>query len=182
MERKLTSQEKVAEIYRRHGVVIFIVNDCGEILTVQENEDKDTTGKRKGEIGVVCETSEKGKPWFDTVTRGLKEELGLNEVKQKSLLSLHDNSYLGETIFIEGVLARVVVLKARRPDILLQHLRPEGEVDGLGFRKPADLLGDNLRQGVRNVLTECLSDKSLNQNSSNFFPVSQAKLRSLEQG
>ena len=56
---------------------------------------------------MLCETSEDGEGWGETLVRGIKEELGVDYIYQPTLFSIgKKDGYLGETIFVEGVLAR----------------------------------------------------------------------------
>src|SRR3990170_7169621 len=133
MERIISSQENLRK-FEKYGTVIFIFNTKGELLTCRENSSRELTGKVKGELSVICETAESGEALEETTLRGIKEELGLDENGISNLLWLEPNtSYLGETIFIPGVLAGVVKFYCNDHALLheINNGRGDGEVSDI---------------------------------------------------
>lgn len=159
MENTLSSQERVAELYTKHGVVVFVFDPKGNILVMREKSEGESTGKYPGDYSVVCETTEPGEFASSTVIRGIKEELGVVEEQQADIFSINpENCYLGETVFIEGVLARVFVLHSNDSHVFTPSSEFSDEVEVVGWHTPDEISDLKLRTGVRNVLkdiTEC---------------------------
>ena len=44
--------------------------------------------ENSGDISVLCETSEDGEGWGETLVRGIKEELGVDYIYQPTLFSI----------------------------------------------------------------------------------------------
>ncbi len=155
---KLSPQEEVKELYKKIGVVVFILNSRGQILVLQENKVNPETAKVAGEFSVLCETSEGDESWSETVVRGLKEELGLGTDQIFEHFDLDpEKCFLGETLFVDGVLARLVLARYKGPDDLFFSLSGDGEVNVIGWENPENLCAFDLRVGVRKVLSECLA-------------------------
>lgn len=182
IERRLTSDGLTKLIYRKVGVVVFIANDEGEILLLQENTSKTSTGKYGGEYGVLCETSNDGEDWIRTMMRGLEEELGVNAQKANELLRIDpDNTFLGEGLFVEGVLARVCIVSWVGSKKEALKLSGDGEVKVVGWERTENLAPFNLRRGVRNILDQCLEQNLLDVEKFNFLlPLSIASLGLIE--
>ena len=159
LEKKISSDDEVIRRYRKVGVVVFVVADDGKILLLKENGSNPDTAKGQGEYGVLCETSRLHEVWTDTVMRGFSEELGLGEGKAREALAIDLNtSYLGETSFVEGVLARVLAVGWRRGKQEALQLEGDGEISVVGWESIDGLGRYNLRRGVRNVLNDCLEN------------------------
>lgn len=157
MEKVLSSSEEIRELYRKIGVVVFILNSKGQTLLLQEDKANPETGRSVGEFSVLCETSEDDELWQETVVRGLQEELGLRTDQIFDYFELNsEECFLGETLFVDGVLARVILTHYKGPDNLFFSLSGDGEVNVIGWENPENLCAFNLRVGVRKVLSECL--------------------------
>src|SRR3990167_2429566 len=156
MEKHLSSQEEIAEKYFKVGIVVFVFNNNGEVLIVQETRSNEMTGKLSEDYGTICETSEAGEGWEDTLIRSFKEELGIDPEQEDRLKVDLANCFLGENIFIDGILARVVTVfwTGDPEDLLLAE--GDGEIEVVGWEKPENLLNYPLRTGVRNISQECL--------------------------
>lgn len=162
IEKKLTPSYEIKEKYKKVGVVAFVINDDGEVLVVQENSSKVSTAKEAGECGVLCETSEGDESWMETLMRGFREELGIDGQKASELLRIDsDNNFLGEGLFVEGILARVCTVSWRGPKEEALKLSGDGEVSVVGWLRIEDLSALNLRPGVRNILNQCLEQDLL---------------------
>jgi len=153
----VSGDSELEKKYRKRGVVMLIFNPKGEILTIKENNNVDVTHKISGELGIPCETSESGEFWHETVIRGLNEELGLTVENLQSLLLFDTKgSDLGETLFVPGVLAKVVGMYCGDPERLeevIARSQKDGEVEFIGWSEIDNLVsGDNTRLGVKNVL------------------------------
>jgi hypothetical protein len=161
IERRLTSDVELKDKYTKVGVVILIFDNEGKLLTIRENQNDDGAVKKAGDLGVVCETSEPGEAWQVTVLRGIKEELGLNEVDiAKSIKMDPDQNFLGECVFVDGVLARVVAFVGDNKNIVPESAESCKEVSLVGWKSMEELLeADNLRLGVRNVLNSLIDSK-----------------------
>jgi len=160
VERCISSPQEIAERYKKVGVVIFLVNSEGKILLVQEHSENPNTGKESGTLGVICETSREGERWEETVVRGLSEELGIDPGVEKEVFMIDpEGCFLGETLFIEGVLARVIVIHWRGDDRELFSAKGDGEISIVGWERPAFLISSPLkiRRGVEKVIQECLA-------------------------
>lgn len=162
IERRITPSGEIKERYLKVGVVAFILNEKGEVLVVRENFGGEITKKNAGEFGVLSETSQEGENWQQTLMRGLQEELGLTSDKIKDSFIFNPNyCFLGETVFVEGVLARVVVIGCRGDIFTKGQVGNVGEVSVIGWERPEQLLSYPLRIGVRNVLERCLNEELL---------------------
>lgn len=181
MERRLSNQEEIGEKFPTTGVVVFIFNEDLEVLVLQENHSKIATGKELGNYGVLCETTEAGETWEETLIRGLEEELGVDQDQISSFFINPNYCFLGESMFTDGVLARVAAIfwAGNIEELLLT--KGDGEVTVIGWEKPTNLQNYNLRTGVRKVLQECLSEKIFPQDlrtlSENFIPLSLNNLK-----
>jgi hypothetical protein len=182
IEKRLTPEAIAKLSYQKIGVVVFIVNDEGEVLLLQENTSKMSTGKQSGEYGVLCETSDDGESWMETMLRGFREELGINDQKASELLKIDsDNTFLGEGLFLERVLARVCVVGWNGSKEGALRLSGDGEVKVNGWEKIDNLASFKLRRGVRNILDQCLEQNLLNLERFNFLlPLSIANLGLVE--
>jgi isopentenyldiphosphate isomerase len=155
MENIISSEEKIAELYRKHGVVVFIFDPDDNVLVTKEVTAQESTGKSVGDYGVLCETTEPGEFVATTVIRGIREELGVEEEQQETKFSIsQENGYLGETIFIEGVLARVFLLHANESYNFSPSQEFSDEVEIAGGFSLNELSVLQLRSGVRNVLDD----------------------------
>jgi len=164
VERKISSSQEIKEKYQKSGIVIFIMSQEGEILLVKENTANPTTGREIGNYGVICETSRENEDWEETVIRGIKEELGIDPEIENSYLKIDPkNCFLGESLFVDGVLARVVVAKWIGDKDDISFVKNDGEVSVVGWEKPENLLSYPLRNGVRKILGECLREGLLKE-------------------
>ena len=155
MENIISSEERIAELYRKHGVVVFIFNPNGNVLVTQETMSRESTGKSVGDYGVLCETTEPGEFVATTVVRGVSEELGVEEIQQAAMFTFNpENCYLGETMFIEGVLARVFVLHANESYDFRPNQEFSDEIEIAGWFNLQELSDLQLRPGVKNVLED----------------------------
>jgi isopentenyldiphosphate isomerase len=155
MENTLSSQERVVELYKKHGVVVFVFDPEGNVLVTREKLEGQSTGKSPGDYSVVCETTEPGEFTSSTVIRGIEEELGVVEEKQADIFSINpENCYLGESIFIEGVLARVFVLHSNGSYRFTSSSEFSDEVEVVGWHTPDEIPDLKLRTGVKNVLKD----------------------------
>lgn len=178
IERRISSFQEIMERYKKVGVVIFLVNSEGKILVVQEHSENPITGKETGTFGVVCETSREGEEWGETVIRGLAEELGIDPRVEKEVFKIDPRGcFLGESLLIEGILARVVVVHWRGNDRELLLAKGDGEVSIVGWERPESLISYPLRtrKGVKEVLQECLVEGLLRGLS----PIPEEALRPL---
>lgn len=165
MERGLTNDSELRERYRTLGVVLFIFNSDGQILTTIENQEYEETQIRPGQFSVVCESAEIGETIPQTVVRGLKEELGLSEteIEDNFFIDLHE-SFLGEIQFLEHACARVFAIYCNCDIDQLKEREKDNEIEILGWTNPEALVQNgNLREGVRNVLSVCLRHNSFSQ-------------------
>lgn len=162
MERRVTLPKEVEKQYDHSGVVAFIFDSKGRILVTREREDKETafergTPKKPDQLGVITETREPDEIWQTTIIRSFKEELGLDpkEVFGKGLLQVTNNTYIGETLFREGVLATVTQWYCPDTEALLKNVKPNPDLDVLGFFQ-IDMFekSGNIRHGVKRVLDE----------------------------
>lgn len=159
VERRITSSEEIKEKYLKVGVVVFILNKKGEVLVIRENSNSETTAKNVGEFGVLCETAQEGENWRQTLIRGLQEELDMTNDEIESCFVFNpDYCFLGESIFVEGVLARVAVVGCRDDVFLEKQVKDDAEVSVIGWRCPEELISYSLRIGVRKILQECLGE------------------------
>ncbi len=181
VERRLSTDREARERYQKVGVVVFILNELGEVLVVRENSANLDTGKRVGEYGVICETSNGGETWEETVIRGLGQELGIEPDQVSTFFRVSpDESFLGESPFVDGVLARVVAIRwVGQADFT--SFSGDGEVSIVGWEKPGNLPFYRLRAGVRKILGECLEGRVLARTGSipqeNLLPLSVDSLR-----
>lgn len=182
IEKRLTPDTTAKSLYQKVGVVVFIINNEGQVLLLQEKISKASTAKRVGEYGVLCETSEDGESWAETTMRGFREELGIDDQRASELLKVDSqNTFLGEGLFIEGVLARVCVVNWNGDRENALKLSGDGEVVVVEWMKIQKLSALNLRQGVRNILNQCLEQDLLDMNRFNFLiPLSVANLGLIE--
>lgn len=178
IEQKLTPENIIKLRYQKVGVVVFIVNDEREILLLRENTFKTSTDKHGGEYGVLCETSNNEEGWIETMMRGIKEELGIDDQRANELLKIDpDNTFLGEGLFVDGVLARVCIVSWNGPKEEALKLSGDGEVEIIGWKGIESLTSFNLRSGVRNILGQCLEQNLLDVGQFNFLlPLSIANL------
>lgn len=162
MERIVTSPKDVERKYNFSGVVVFVFDLKGRILVTREKNPKETafkngTLKKTDQLGVITETREGTEKWQTVVIRGLREELGIIPKENKGLLEVTDDTYIGETLFREGVLATVVRLHCPDTKRLLESIQPSEDLDVLGFFSIESLIkSDNIRYGVCKILNECL--------------------------
>jgi len=163
VERRLSPPEEIEEKYKKVGVVIFIFSKDGEILVVREEESSGNgVRKIKGEFGVPSETSEEGESWEETVIRGLGEEIRKAPLDKFYAVD-PEGSFLGESLFVEGVLARVVILHWRGNKNEGLSGIGDGEVTMRGWGKAEKLVEyPLLRQGVKKILRECLNNGAFN--------------------
>lgn len=180
IEKVLTPDSEVRQKYAKMGVVAFIKNPDGQVLLLQEKQTKRETGKNSGDVSVLCETSENGESWGETLVRGIKEELDVDYIHQSTLFGISNKfGYLGETIFVERVLARVAVVHFVGPVDYFAPGTDLGEVAVIGWESPNKLAEYNLRLGVRNVLNKCL-DVLEDGVTSNLWPLSIAYLHMVD--
>ena len=145
------------ESYRIFGVVHIVVGRDGLAFIFEEKSAKESTGKKAGDISVLCETAISGESIADTAKRGFQEEFGmpLDELHLKTIR-------LGGCKFIDGVYAEVLVSITDEPNILEQKAlenNGDGEVVYAGRCTINNLVqNQRLRLGVRNVLN-AFSDK-----------------------
>lgn len=142
------------------GVVVFVINQEGRVLVVQE------TGKEghQGEIGVLCETRKPGETILDNTRAALIEEMGVNINSQRAFLYIDGVSYLGRFPFPEGK-------KRIHGDVVLirfdgdgENFSPRNEVTIYGWMKPEDLAADfNLRPGVVPALEAVIESRVINK-------------------
>lgn len=178
IENTLTPLEEAFQKYKKVGVVAFIFDHESRVLVLQENNDKKETGRRIGDLSVLCETGEPGESWGETLIRGVNEELKIPPDLQREVLGVDANSYLGETLFVEHVLARVVSARFTGDTSLLDIGKNFGEVTVVGWENPNTLVNYPLRPGVKKVLSECLEKRLLEGNfDSNLWPFSLAYLK-----
>ncbi|MGB6839248.1 MAG: NUDIX domain-containing protein [Microgenomates group bacterium] len=171
VKRKVSTEAEIAEIKEKYskvgkvGVVVFICDLNGEVLVVKEKLSNPDTGKEVGSYAVLCETSESEEGWNETVMRGSKEELGIDIYQSDKLFKIDPkHCLLGESLFVEGVLARVAIIYYTRGKETLLSLVPEsGEVVVAGWERPRELLSYPLRLGVRKILEECLQEGLLDR-------------------
>ncbi|HUS60447.1 MAG TPA: NUDIX hydrolase [Nevskiaceae bacterium] len=169
VERRITPVEEIKEKYVRVGTVVFILNENGELLVIRENFGSKITGKNPGDFGVLCETTEEGEEWKQTLMRGLREELAVTDEEiEKCFVFNPDCCFLGESIFVEGVLVRVTVIGCRN-DIFLGREVSNNEVSIIGWEQPEKLISYPLRIGVRKILQECLDEGLLERNTKSFL-------------
>lgn len=162
IERRLSSDEEVREKYQKVGVVIFVSNLKGEILVVQEHLDFPETQIKPGDYSVVCEASMEGEGWEETVIRGLTEELGFGKPELEEHFKFDpETSFLGEGLFLDDVLARVIVVYYTGDLGTLLSKTGDGEVTVVSWEQPQNLISYHLRTGVRRILSECLRDNLL---------------------
>ncbi|PJE67218.1 hypothetical protein COU95_03690 [Candidatus Shapirobacteria bacterium CG10_big_fil_rev_8_21_14_0_10_40_9] len=185
VERRLSSPQEIRERYQKVGVVIFVLNQEGEVLVVRERSPNLITGKESGDFGVVCETSKEGEGWEETVIRGLTEELGINPQEMEDVFRIDtERCFLGESLFVEGVLARVVVVHWKGEKEMPLSMADNNEVSVAGWEKPENLLSYSLRIGVRKILQECLNEGLLEKNflvsEENLLPLSVNNLTRIE--
>ncbi len=181
IEKVLTSDSEVRQRYAKVGVVAFIKNPNGQVLLLQESQTKRETGKNSGDVSVLCETSENGESWRETLVRGIKEELDIDYVYQPTLFGISKkDGYLGETLFVEGVLARVAVVHFVGQTDLFVPGTDLGEVKVVGWEVPAKLVDHSLRVGVRNVLSKCLDSVIEKGGSNDLWPLSIAYLQMVD--
>lgn len=156
---RLTPEDEVRREYRKAGVVVFIFNEEENVLLLRENTSNDATEKEAGKYGVLCETSLERERWEATVIRAFKEELGMGERDINETLRIDPKScFLGEKLFVPGVLARTCVVNwVGRADRVFEF-RGDGEVDIVGWEKLENLRSYPLRTGVENVLKQCLEE------------------------
>jgi len=158
IERRLSKLDEIKERYIKHGVAVFVFNRDGEVLLVQENTPNPSTGKKSGDYSVLCETSEEGEDWSETVIRAFKEELGITPEESGKNLKIDPNfCFLGESLFVEGVLARVVAVYWTEDKNSLLKTVGDGEIKVVGWEDVDRLNLYNLRPGVKNVLDACLN-------------------------
>ncbi len=140
------------EQYMTRGVVHFVLDKSGRVLSVRERRSKECTGKKAGDLSVLCETTEIGETVIDTLSRGLTEELGLKAEDTGTLRT----EYMGGCEFIPGVWADVFKSTVIDPGLLQKRIlekNGDGEVEEFVWQTPQSLLeSQDLRPGVRNVL------------------------------
>lgn len=158
-ERKLTDDIEAREKFRKIGVVVFIRNLHGQILLTRENKTHDTDGGIVDQYSVLCETSEDGEDWAETLLRGLKEELGDGGENENFVIDPY-HSLVGESLFAKDVLARVVVIYYIKDPNQIFSSKGDGETTPLGWFylhqfDSADVI-KRLRPGVRGILNECI--------------------------
>ncbi|MCK4588563.1 NUDIX hydrolase [Candidatus Woesebacteria bacterium] len=185
VERCLSNNEEIKEKYQEVGVVVFVFNEEGEILVIKENTQNLVTRKNVGDYGVICETTKEGESWEETVMRGLEEELGLAHAELASIFEINpEHCFLGESLFVESVLARVVVVHLVEMELPLGDVNVS-EISVIGWEKSENLLSYQLRAGVRNVLQKCLEMDLLQKESlvgkKDFLPLSVENLRIITQ-
>src|SRR4030042_3258127 len=157
LERKTSSDTEISVNYKKYGVVLFIFGESGNVLVLKEKTSNPENEKLAGNLSVLCETSETGENWKDTVMRGIREELSLTDEQVSDLVQFGEDSYLGECDFIEHMLARVVKAKCDERK-LLEVVRDNEEVEIMGFMPIDTLLDQNTRLGVRNVIANTISE------------------------
>lgn len=187
VERRLSSPQEIKEKYFKVGVVIFVFNQKGEVLLVRENLTELSTGKKSGDLSVICETSEEKESWEESVIRGLKEELGIDFREGNNFFQINPRRcFLGESVFMNGILVRVVTIHWSGEDKVLLSAVGDGEVSVVGWEKPENLLSYPLRIGVRKVLQECLDEGLIGRNiedfsRKNFLPLSISNLKQIRE-
>lgn len=179
IENKLTPDLELQQKFAKFGVVVFVRDLEGKVLVLRENESKSVTGKNAGEYSVLCETGEVGESWGETVVRGIEEELGVLENDQQRFFGFEKECYLGETVFVEGVLARVATVYFTGPTEKFTSGLNLGEVTIEGWKSLEQLAGYPLRRGVQKVLKEVLDQNLLDKPNaeSELWPLSLGYLR-----
>lgn len=163
VERKLSETSELERHYKKIGAVVFIVNNQGEILLVQNNGVHDTDSGQIGDFGVPCETAKRGEDWASNVIRGIQEELGEGVLADGHFAVNPDKCFLGESVFGPEVLARVVLLHYTGEPSRLIGASGDGEVVAVGWRKPQEFFQYPLRPGVRRILEECINEGDFDQ-------------------
>lgn len=183
IEKVLTPNSVVKQKYARMGVVTFIRSLDGKILLLKEKIAREVTGKNVGDVSVLCETSEEGESWGETLVRGIKEELNIDYSDQPKMFGIDKtNGYMGETEFVEGVLARVAYVHFLGSQDSFVSGTDLGEVEVQGWEEPGKLFDYPLRKGVRNVLNN-IDINFLNENITTvLFPLSLAYLQMVDAG
>lgn len=157
IELCLTPDDVAAQYFTKHGVVLFIINTEGELLVTREKTNKPETQKVAGDISVVCETSEPDEAWPDTLLRGMREELGLTDDQiMANFVMDPDTCFAGEALFLDDVLARVVIVGFTGNLQELSTHNGDGEIEIVGWRPPTELDQSTLRTGVQRILNACL--------------------------
>lgn len=158
VERILSRDLEVAELYRKVGAVVFVFNNRGETLLLQERgKVHDTDGAKTGDFSVICETANPGEDWAANVVRGIREELGQEALATGRFAVDPKRCFVGESVFGPGVLARVAILHYTGEPNDLLSAEGDGEVLVVGWQKPEELLRYPLRSGVRKILAECIN-------------------------
>lgn len=180
----ITPDREARMLFRKVGVVIFVFNQQGKILLVKENRPNSDTNKQVGDYGVICETAEIDEDWAHTAVRGLQEELGLAEEDLSRSFRINTtNCFMGETLFLEGVLARVVGVHLVEEDVVSEGQFGDGEVSVAGWVTSESLLNLPLRVGVRNVAQTVLSRGLLQEASrisGELLPLTVDNLQSID--
>lgn len=151
-ERAQVSKERLSS--KRFGVVIFILDSDNRVLTIVEQDNKESTGKVSGKYGCICETREQGEASKDNARRGFVEELGMKAESFADLLS-YDDQRTWETKFVDGVWAAVIVQRCINPDKLMRRIgsnAPPHEVEVVGWKTRDEFEALDLRSGVRNIV------------------------------
>jgi len=162
MERIETSLAEIERQYNYSGVAVFITDSKGRILVTRERKKKETdfergTLRKSNQLGIFTETRKDGEDWRATVIRGIREEFGLKHRDRCNLLQVNkDSSYIGETLFREGVLATVIQMYCLDTEKFLKSVKAIKSLDVLGFFQiPIFQLSGNIRYGVKRVLEDC---------------------------
>ncbi len=176
MERQLSNEVELREKYKTLGVVLFIFNNEGQVLTTIENLDYPETEIKPGQFSVICESAEVGETCQNTVIRGLQEELGLTVKEIEKIFKVNpESSYVGEVQFLESAYARVTAIFCFADINQLRGKSMDGEIEIFGWLYPEELLSRDLRTGVRNVLQVCLNQnvfaKIINPNENQLLPL-----------
>lgn len=176
---RLTPEDEVRRKYRKVGVVVFVFNEQENVLLLRENTSSIATGKEAGKYGVVCETSAEGERWEETTIRAFKEEVGMGEGDIDEILRVDpQNCFLGEKLFVPGVLARTCVVNWVGNAERVFEFQGDGEINIVGWERLGNLMTYPLRTGVENVLKQCLEDGVFQQRGSpeELVPISIASL------
>lgn len=176
---RLTPENEVRKKYRKTGVVVFVFNEDENVLLLRENTSNDATEKEAGKYGVLCETSREGEKWEETTIRAFKEEVGMDEEDIDEILRVDpQNCFLGEKLFVPGVLARTCAVNWVGDAGRVFEFQGDGEVNIVGWEKLGNLMSYSLRTGVENVLKKCLEEGVFQQRRSptELVPISIASL------
>jgi hypothetical protein len=157
------------EKYTVSGAMVFIMDPDGRVLTLQETEDKTSTGRFAVEYGVICETSDKHESPNVTLIRGISEELGIRPGSLGDYIDFSTRIMWGST-FIDGVWATVGKFVCKDPEKLIRAIGSNGKTDGvaiIGWKTKEEFKALELREGVKNIMDK-FGDLIFNNEKPNF--------------